>query len=58
MCNEFSNTPYTAIIGDSSTGYSSQVTVPWTIAKNTDFDLYIVVGGMSSLPLEAQFVAE
>lgn len=46
------------IYGGSSTVYDSEVTVPWDITKNTEFDLYIVVGGMSSLPLEVQFVAE
>lgn len=54
MCSEFSSTPYTTVVGGRESDYSSQATVPWNITKNTDFDLYIVIGGMSSLPLEVE----
>lgn len=57
VCNQISSQPYTTIIGDPGSGYPSEQEI-WTIPKNTPFDLYIVIGGLSSLPVEVQFYAQ
>lgn len=57
-CPAFSSTPYTAFLGNPEVGRTAETTYPYTITKNRAFDMYVVVGGMSSLPLEVQFVAE
>lgn len=57
-CPTISNTPYTVFLGNPEVGRNPITTYPYTIPKNQAFDMYVVVGGMSSLPLEVQFVAE
>lgn len=57
-CPAFSSTPHTAFLGNPEVGRTAETTYPYTITKNTAFDMYVVVGGMSSMPLEVQFVAE
>ena len=43
-------------VGGIMSDYPSEETVPWNIAKNSAFDLYIVVSGMSSMPPEIEFI--
>lgn len=42
-------------VGGSGTSYPNEVTLPWNIVKNSPFDLYIIVSGMSSMPPEFIF---
>ena len=57
-CPTFSSSPYNAIVGGTSTDYAPEKTVNWSIDKNKPFDLYVVVSGMSNMPLELGFYAE
>ena len=57
-CPAFSSTPHTAFLGNPEVGSTAETTYPYNITKNRAFDMYVVVGGMSSMPLEVQFVAE
>lgn len=58
-CPAVSSTPYTAFLGNADYNNNKpEATYPYNIPKNKAFDLYVVVGGMSSMPLEVQFFAK
>ena len=57
-CPTLSNTPYTYFLSRPEDGGVSEAIYPHNIPSRLAFDMYIVVGSMSSMPLEVQFVAE
>ena len=58
-CPAVSSTPYTAFLGNADYNNNKpEATYPYNIPKNKAFDLYVVVGGMSTMPLEVQFFAK
>ena len=56
LCGSNPSYEATAVkVGTPSSSFPYEVTLPWNIVKNSPFDLYIIIGGMTSMPPEFIF---